>query len=551
MIRQVISPQWIAKMYTGKPGRDHLGLGSVSSDLILPSLSPSVNVLTFHPRYHSFYVFLLDEYWQRIPEKSRNHWIAFYRPHEYIYSLGIYLHENEHGELRNVVGGQETGPLASKGLKSYLSNFDYIDSDLGGYGLYYRTVMAEMGLIYPGGRGFPTPVDVPSEFGRDIAAAFRKSVEHTKYYKKYFDHSQEEIPTEVILEYVESACLCRLKLEDAPDHDIVLDSFLTQGGTVAATARTATFRLFLDIAEQTNRNSIDENTFRQLIYFQQSDQGLKYSPQPDLIETYVRWRLYQLREYYAFALNALWFHLCDWGIRENGHLQPISMGQIWDYLESQLSFDVLFTKLGLPKKRFTYQTSTKEILDWLRNNIIGKHTDIEKPFDIKSPFSENGLYKHFRNNQSYKTDIPAMTILLLLVYLRLEDKSLRLRPEWEINRMGMNRRLSVDLYVRTMDDFLASGSVTIGEFLKWIIQDYVIIQHQAVATSKLPDNTFRFQRQGDKLRFYVHENNLNFMNSRFDAIATTVHELGLCGNLGLPKHALTREGKRLLAKGEL
>ncbi|MCL4872060.1 MAG: hypothetical protein KJ063_24125 [Anaerolineae bacterium] len=58
-------PQWLAKMYPGKVGRDHLGLGSVSSDQILPSLSPGINVLTFHPRYFSFYVFLLDEFWRR------------------------------------------------------------------------------------------------------------------------------------------------------------------------------------------------------------------------------------------------------------------------------------------------------------------------------------------------------------------------------------------------------------------------------------------------------------------------------------------------------
>jgi hypothetical protein len=42
----VTTPQWIAKMYAAKAGRDHLGLGSVSSDQILPTLSPGINVLT-------------------------------------------------------------------------------------------------------------------------------------------------------------------------------------------------------------------------------------------------------------------------------------------------------------------------------------------------------------------------------------------------------------------------------------------------------------------------------------------------------------------------
>ena len=35
---QTITSQWIAKMYAGKSGRDHLGLGSVSSDQILTDL---------------------------------------------------------------------------------------------------------------------------------------------------------------------------------------------------------------------------------------------------------------------------------------------------------------------------------------------------------------------------------------------------------------------------------------------------------------------------------------------------------------------------------
>ena len=75
-------PHWIAKMYPPKVGRDHLGLGSVSSDQILPTLSPSINVLTIHPRYHSFYTFVLDEFWRHDRPRSRAAWVKFYRPRE-------------------------------------------------------------------------------------------------------------------------------------------------------------------------------------------------------------------------------------------------------------------------------------------------------------------------------------------------------------------------------------------------------------------------------------------------------------------------------------
>lgn len=63
--------QWIAKMYPGKTGRDHLGLGSVSSDQVLLSSAPGTNVLMIHPCYHSFYTFPLDEFWRQGVPRTR------------------------------------------------------------------------------------------------------------------------------------------------------------------------------------------------------------------------------------------------------------------------------------------------------------------------------------------------------------------------------------------------------------------------------------------------------------------------------------------------
>ncbi len=52
--------------------------------------------------------------------------------------------------MGNVVGSQKTGPLANQDRDSFDVTFHYMDSELGGYGLYYRSVMAELGIIYPG-----------------------------------------------------------------------------------------------------------------------------------------------------------------------------------------------------------------------------------------------------------------------------------------------------------------------------------------------------------------------------------------------------------------
>ena len=117
--------------------------------------------------------------------------------------------------------------------------------------------------------------------------------------------------------------------------------------------------------------------------------------------------------------------------------------------------------------------------------------------------------------------------------------------------MGADGRLSVDGFVRSLRRRVRSGHVTIGDIARWLFADYIILQHQLVATSKLPDNTFRFRREADRLRFYNLHNSLRFMNSRFEAISTTLHELGLCGDFGRADHSLTSDGQMLLEHGDL
>lgn len=334
----IASPQWIAQMYPPKTGRDHLGLGSVSSDQILPSLVPGINVLTIHPRYHSLYVFLLDEYWRSERPKNFREWVRFYRPREFIFSVGAHICDRpEHGNLRTIVGGQQTGPLAAQQPSVFDTSFDYIKSQLGGYGLYYRSVIAEMGLLYPGGPGFPYPIDVPSEEGKKLAAAFRSAIKETVYYREYFEQDMALVPYDVVLDYIRSACLCQVQRLDAPDHQIIVEKFCFGGSSDDANARRATLRFFLDLADQTDGHTIDQDEFRQLIYHGAASNGARYRPRNEVLDTYRRWRLYQAREYYAYALNALWYQLCDIGLNMQGDLRPISISEVQDQMLAALN----------------------------------------------------------------------------------------------------------------------------------------------------------------------------------------------------------------------
>ncbi len=546
-------PQWIEKMYAAKVGRDHLGLGSVSSDQILPSLSPSINVLTYHPRYHSFYVFLLDEFWQRERPRTWSAWENFFRPREFIFSVGAHLcTQPEHGKMGKIVGAQKTSALAAQQLDRYNTQTDYIKSRQGGYGLYYRTVMAEMGLIYPGGKGFPYPIDVPSEFGKEVADAFRRAIAHTDYFRTFFGKDATDVPLDVVQNYIKHACLCQLQTDTAPDRPLLLDAFLYRGAK--AEARRHTFRMLLDLVEQTQGYAIDQNIYRQLLYFQKAENGATFTPRKANAETFRRWRLYQAREYYAFALNGLWYYLCDWGITNNGDLRPIALSELWTHIHQVLDFDALAHYFDVPSPNLNANSGVQDLLNWLMR-LVGANdaTAFDAACTLDSPINEYRLhqfaYDDYEENPALT--VPAMITMLALVYLRFGQPSLWQMPEWEISKMGEDGRLSVNAFIRTLHDNLATGWLALNDFARWMYRDYVILQHQLVATSKLPDNTFRFQREGDRLRFFNIFNNWQFMDSRFDALSTTIHELGLCGKLEHPEHPLSTDGKKLLNTGDL
>ncbi|MFC1976109.1 hypothetical protein ACFLXQ_06905 [Chloroflexota bacterium] len=547
-----IHPQWIAKMYPGKVGRDHLGLGSVSSDQILPSLSPSINVLTYHPRYHSFYVFLLDEFWRRDRPRSEEAWTKFYRPREFIFSVGANLCEQpEHGDIGKIVGAQKTYALAQQKQTHYDTSFNYIKSRLGGYGLYYRTVMAEVGLIYLGGRGYRSPVDIPGELGKEVAAAFRQAIQHTTYYQNFFDDDATQVPFDVVREYIKPACLCQLQVTGAPDRALLLDIFLHHGHHVEA--RRATFRLFLDIVAQTQGYALDQDMFRQLLYFRAAENGATYQPQEAVLDTYQRWRLYQGREYYAFALNTLWYYLCEWGVAQSGDMRPISFSVIWQYLEAALNFDPLAEWLEVPASGLGADSNFPQLLDWLQRLVgASQAMSFDAACRLDSPINEDSLYGLvWDEDASPEMKIAGMITMLGLIYLRFSQSDLQSQPVWQVSRMGADGRLSVDGFVRRMKRNLAERGSTIAEVARWLYRDFIILQHQLIATSKLPDNTFRFRWEGDRLRFYRFSNSLSFMDSRFEAISTTIHELGLGNDFRYADHPLTPDGEALLATGDL
>ena len=146
----------------------------------------------------------------------------------------------------------------------------------------------------------------------------------------------------------------------------------------------------------------------------------------------------------------------------------------------------------------------------------------------------------------------AMIALLVLIRERVgrPARQIQVGQDMDILAAGGAERLAMTRFFDRARRAVTAGS-TVGEFTRSLVLDFVIRQHERVAMSKLPDDTFRFRRDGDRLRFSTLRAETGFNDSRFTAVSTIVAELGLAGALQAADHALTPAGTSLLTAGDL
>ena len=204
-------PAWIAASLEVNEGRDPLGLQTTTQDRLMPVLLPGILELTRRARYFSFHAFLLSEYRaRRLPADSKS-LSAFIKRREWEFGLAVLRCPRKCGS--SPVGARRLGRLQVLGSGPFPRG-ESVESSLGGYGLYYRTPMVELGIVARAGTLLgdePIPIDVlyDTDRAQRLASTFREAVQHTTYYRRAMQMT-DDLPAEVIDEYAEAACLCRL-----------------------------------------------------------------------------------------------------------------------------------------------------------------------------------------------------------------------------------------------------------------------------------------------------------------------------------------------------
>jgi hypothetical protein len=548
-----IGPAWAARAYAPAGGQDHLGLGSVSSDRILPMLAPGINVLTIHPRYWSVYAWILDDFWAHDLPRTRASFVQFYRPREALFAFACQLCDAaEHSSVTgNIVGSRRTAGEAQTATE-FEPGYDYIKEALGGFGLYYRSAMETTGLVE---RADPTaglPYDTVTSAGKALAAAYRSEVADTQLVRTFLASPTVTgpVPRTVLEEFARRGCLCQLRKAKEADLPLLRDLFTHVGDPTGA--RRGTLRYLLDLCTTTNEDGLNQDRFRQLIYFRSLDDKT-YVPQAGTAEIARRWRLYQAREYFGFALNRLWAWFARRGLDwSSDGLALVPLTDVWNSLRDELNTSYMPAGREVTGTKFTADTLVADLVTWLmgRVDVTG---DLNAVWPRDGAVDEHELFRWCSNASDDADTLVAMMSILLLVYQRIGTPArlLAAGSDMDIVREGGALRIGMARFFAALQRELKKNP-TLIDLLTWIYSSWIIPQHERVAAAKLVNgDTFRFRRVGTAVQFFHQDAPAVLNDSRYLALSTTVHELGLVSALHQPQRKLTATGKTLLSAGDL
>jgi hypothetical protein len=229
----------------------------------------------------------------------------------------------------------------------------------------------------------------------------------------------------------------------------------------------------------------------------------------------------------------------------------VPLSDWWSWLDSALNFGPVGGRLGVGDPGIRSSAPLADLAAWI-TATAGTGANVDDIWPQDSALTEDRLAAWRAASPDDPSLAAAMIALLLLIRERVgrPARQIQVGEDMDILAAGGAERLAMTRFFDRARRAITSGA-TVGEFARSLLLDYVIRQHERVAMSKLPDDTFRFRRDGDRLRFSTLRAEAGFNDSRFTAVSTIVAELGLAGGLQSADHALTPAGTSLLTAGGL
>jgi hypothetical protein len=498
--------EWIESGLREIPGQDPLGLQTITTDRILPALLPGVLALSRRARYLSIYAFLVRRYGETASSADNQGLDRFIRHREF--ELGVAINMCPRCDADGAIGNRVVRPLVATNPAKYDRQLS-IRTELGGYGLYYRSPMEELEVVAPAGHAIvgdrPNPVDVlrKTERAAAVADAFEAAIAHTAWYREWM-HGIDAVPAAVFEELAQVACLCRLN-DYHSERDAIRRLLLTAEAPERAEPteqRRRAFALLLEAVAKNPDAATDDGAFREEVLreFAAAEGGTGRAA------ARAQWAAVVMRECLQDAVSTLWVLFCRAGLRAQP-FDGLSREQLAALLNTTL-FGVGTASVGGTLVRAVSDQPSSE---WLAAVRVA---------------AQPLTWEELRQTAAATTE--AATALAVIVELAQRTLAVSTTDSaWDgvagvdgDNQPGLLR--TAQTIERLLDD-----DPPVPELLARVTDRFIVRVHETVAMSKLPVSTFRFFWEHGRLRF-VDNGVWRFTPSglRRDALATISHDLG-------------------------
>lgn len=526
-------PFWIERSLNVKAGRDPLGLQTITLDRIMPILLPGILVLSRRARYFTLFPFLLKEYEGRKLDPTNEGLSEFVKRREFEYAVAVQLCPNGCGGIpAGAVGKDRAAPALNHLVGDAVPRQESVKSFLGGYGLYYRSPLIDLGLVVP--KGTPvgeqvTPLDILSRDQRAqaLADAFADAIADTMYRRQHMVGT-DPVPIAALRELAERACFCRLP--EFPEEQRLLRQALfdTPAGQSEAVEgefdqRRRSFALFLRELNGAPDVRGSDSAFRAAVW---EDFSAAQGGDSPLDQTRAQWASLVAKEYLQEAISCVFAPFWRLGLAKQDpeglwpdELDELIVGPLLGTGTIELSAaGVPFDGEMLTRDfdRAAEAASADLSLEQLRAWAIGEETAI------------------------------AGLTLMLVLNARLPDRETAPSQWARIGLQHSDRQPSLLGFAYLLEQHFADEP-NLAETLRWMTRRFVIAAHEQIAYSKLPDFTFRFRWEGGRLRFYpIGEGRFDLADMRRASMSS------LSGDVGLWRDddgaaSLTSEGQQFVA----
>jgi hypothetical protein len=476
--------EWLEPSLNDTAGRDPLGFNTITLDRVLPDLIPGILQISERARYFSIYPWMLWQYAERKRPATTAELDRFIRRREYELCLAMKL--CPHCEVASAIGSKNAGPRVNAGDDPFDRGVS-IQTPMGGFGLYYRSPLDDLGAIAPAGTPLgpdesPTPIEVlaKSDLARELAETFHTSIKDTEYFRSY-ERSNDPIPRQVLEELAEQVCLCRLR-HRTEERDVIRRLMFQPRSEEAAEecdARCRAFALFLSQVDRNGRVAFEDGEFwRDLIAC------FHARPNADSVEgeTVAAWAALAMKECMQDALCSVWTDFCRSGVNQQG-----LDGMTRDELSAMIE-----------------QLATGPNLELAGTNLAINPTD--PALEVQRRAVEAAHEMDWEDIRAWAagSNTAIVGLVGLLVFAdRMPDPN-EVHPLWrEIAGRNSEHQDGLLGVLSLIRKFVADGP-SFAELLARTAQRFLIGPHEAIAYSKLPEATFRFYwEETGRFRFFT------------------------------------------------